>query len=216
MNMTEFSWVAARALTEMLEKEADEADVIRFGIEVFVGEGIKLLILIYGAMFLDMLWPVMTVYLTAGVLRLISGGAHLTTYRDCLLVSTGTFLGFGLLSKILAPALSGGSLAWVLGTVWLAVLVMVLRYAPADNPAKPVTSPEERKRFKILSSVFVILWGLAMFTMWVFLPGERTIVLASTLAVLFQSITLTPGAYQVARWLTKAERKGGENNAEKA
>ena len=132
------------------------------------------------------------VALSSGLLRLVSGGAHAKRFYRCLLIGTALCLVGGY-----------GAVVGVVPDEWLPMgivsagfigLIVVYKYVPVATKAKPITEPQRRRRFQILSACFLVLWvGISLFL----LPKERVLVTASFFGVTWQLFTLTPAGISV-------------------
>lgn len=133
----------------------------------------------------------LVVLFTIFVLRSFSGGAHCTSPVRCTLTSAFLIPAMGKLTEAAGAQLTQPALTLaVLGGGTLAAWLF-WRLAPVDSPAKPVTSPEVRKRFRYLSiltaagTIFlqlILLWLTSI---------SRSLILAVTAGMLWQAFTLT-------------------------
>lgn len=136
--------------------------------------------------------PVETFFAAAagGLLRKASGGRHMSTPARCLATGALTYPPAALLASK-AFNLWGGTAGFLVAVVVLsfACLAMIYRFAPVDSPAKPIVSPDFRKKLHRLSLFFaVVLLFPALFnhdTGWgVSIIGGLTLQSASLLPVL--------------------------------
>jgi len=135
--------------------------------------------------------PQTLVALTASALfRLPAGGAHCTSYGRCLIGSLFAFTMIGILAK-----LSGGLGSWTSPvfyiTLGLAAVVTLLR-VPVDNPCRPMLETRERLRMK--KWAWGVLAGYVMVASMLSLSQDM--VLAASLGILLQLVTLLPMGYK--------------------
>jgi len=191
-------------------KDPERLEIVTYGLEIALGALVELLAIMGAALWLGIGPETAAALVTLLLYRFGSGGAHCTAYYRCLLSSVGalTLVGWG--GRVLAGVLPGDV---VLGFALLAFSVSlpaVWRWAPADTPANPVTSPRRRR--------FLRNWALAFLGAWllfVVVQGDwvgRELLYASALAVILQTITITPAGYRLMalldhglRWLLPLE-----------
>ncbi|SMB94636.1 accessory gene regulator B [Thermanaeromonas toyohensis ToBE] len=178
--------------------------VITYGLEIALGALGEVVAVISVGVLVKMFPEMMAAFLTQAVYRLGAGGAHCTAYYRCLV------------SSLMALLLTAGSARYlekimpewgVMGLALAATLVglaVVARWAPADTPANPITNPLRRNFLRRLSFLFLTSWSIAVFLArgWV----KVSILYASIIAVLLQTLTVTPLGY---RLLERVDRSLG-------
>ena len=95
MSVHELSVRCAAYLARELDADRIQENRMAFGLELFLGELIKLILVIMISLLLGILPEVLTVTLAAGFLRLASGGEHCTAYYRCLIGGITCFLVLG-------------------------------------------------------------------------------------------------------------------------
>lgn len=168
------------SLTEQPEKE----ELYGYGLEIILGGLFKIFILVVLATVLGMLQLTIAVIMTSFLYRLLSGGAHCRAYNRCLVVSIVSFLVLAYLAKLsLALEISPQSILFVILALTLFIAV---KYAPQAPDNKPIEGVKKFLFLKTLSVGFIIVW----FVMISYLPVGMA--LASTYALMWQSVSLTP------------------------
>lgn len=171
-------------------RDKPEEEVVSFGLEVIIGVSLQLIVFIITAGYLNMMTEMMAILITMSSYRLLSGGVHCSAYYRCLILSLATLISLAYLGRWLAFTIERG-LPSVATLIFVVGLVTAWRWAPADTPAAPIVNPARRARLKKASYGWLMAWLLVILAGfeqgW---PGATLV--ASCLAVLFQSFALTP------------------------
>jgi len=140
---------------EMSDIDDERAEVIKFGLQILLGEIPKFFIMIGIAYLLGVFKLSLIAFFILLPYRGMSGGFHLKTHIGCI-VSTCTFYcGVALLSKyILLNDIAKYIL--IISTMIFGIFMIKL-YAPADTEDVPILSKKIRKQKQILSYVFLVL-----------------------------------------------------------
>ncbi|MHB8170191.1 MAG: accessory gene regulator ArgB-like protein [Thermincolia bacterium] len=138
-------------------------------------------------------------------MRSYSGGAHATAPIRCNIIGVNVFVSIGLMAKyfngLVNPLLLIIPVALIsFGAIYL--------YAPAEAPGKPIQSMLKRATFRTSSFILLVFWTV----MAVFLALNSTaldgFLLASTLGICWQSISLTPAGHRLMELLDKGLQLG--------
>lgn len=182
-----------------LKLSEDKLEIITFGYRLFTYSFWGYFFIALLAYLLDTLQATLTAALTASIFRIFSGGAHASNQRRCVIIGTLIFNILGLLATICYNVIPLYLLNWLFGVMAIIALTIFIIYAPADTPGKPITIKVQRSKLKGISIVLLVFW--VMFCKFVF-KGETNIrklyLLASTLGLAWQSISLLPITY---RWI---------------
>lgn len=190
-------------VSDMLERELsltpEQKEVTIYGLYVLLSTCTGIISIVIAGWLLGVLGLSLVTVFTASGLRVLSGGAHSQSLRNCTLMGV-----------IIAPAIALAakhfhgyfSLPVMLGLVMAAALFSgwsILRYAPADTPNKPIISESYKATLRRLSMSYALLWFLLMTVLvtgfWIATPYD--VILASTLGIIWQSFSLTPLGYKL-------------------
>ena len=140
---------------EMSDVDEERAEVIKFGLQILLGEIPKFFFMIGIAYLLGVFKLSIITFLILLPYRGMSGGFHLKTHIGCI-VSTCTFYcGVALLSKYIE--LDSVMKYTLLICTMLFGIFMIKLYAPADTEDVPILSKKIRKQKQILSYIFLII-----------------------------------------------------------
>lgn len=179
------------------ELEADQSQESRmgFGLELLLGDLVKLVCILTLAYLLGILVEVFVIMMTASMLRLASGGEHCSAYYRCLLGGVICFLLLGCLVQHLNVILSTAGILISSGVAFIISVFILWRYAPGDTENKPITDAAEKKRFKQLSLIIAAIYLGIMLDLAIF-PGTLPLVLPIAIGMLEQSFTVSPWGYR--------------------
>ncbi len=194
MSIHELSVKCAAYLAREVDADRIRENRMAFGLELLLGEIIKLLLVITLSYLLGILPEVLTITLTAGFLRLASGGEHCSAYYRCLVGGIACFMLLGGAAHILNPLISKAALWLTVCTGTLVSALILWKYAPGDTVNKPINTTEEKQLFKKWS--FIILGAyLIIMVLMMQSPAARLLVLPMIIGILEQSFTVTPWGY---------------------
>ena len=142
-----------RIQKQMPEIDEEKAEVIKYGLELIIGEIPKLLLLFIVAAVLKIGWLVIFAYITMLPYKIVAGGVHLKTNIGCTIGTFVVYFGNVLLSKYIVIGPIEVKIAIVIAT-FIYSIIMISIYAPADTINLPILRKKERKLKKILSFVF--------------------------------------------------------------
>lgn len=159
-NITDYTQLSqilsARRHKEYKLLSKDEViEVLQYGLEGFLGDFIKSLIILTIGILFNILIPAIFIMLAFCTLRLLAGGFHMDNYSKCL--STGSIL-------FLVPAwfiqYYNSYLTVNYKFIMISILIsfiIVYMYAPVDSENKPLTNNDKIKyKFKSLFYVYVL------------------------------------------------------------
>ena len=155
-------FILNRMKKEMPDITKEKEEVIKYGLQLIIGEIPKTLLLFAVSFLLGFGWYMLFAYITIMPYKMVSGGIHLHTHLGCITVSAISYYGTILLSKFLnldsLEKYKLIALSFVFG------ILMISLYAPADTENLPIISKKERKTKKILSYIILtITLGIAIF-----------------------------------------------------
>jgi accessory gene regulator B len=96
--------------------------------------------------------------IAGGVLRLFSGGTHCSTPLKCMFTGAAlyTFVGWSA-TKAYNLVLDKFSLSLLMVALAMLSLLIVVKYAPVDCPAKPISSADYRNKLRNTSVIVTLI-----------------------------------------------------------
>lgn len=146
---------------EMPEIDDERAEIIKYGLQIFLGEFPKLFIMLGIAYILGILKLTLITFFILLPYRTFSGGFHLKTHIGCIISTCLFYCGVTILAKIIVLN-KIIKYSFIIATFILGI-IMIKLYAPADTEEVPILSEKVRKQKQILSYVFFTL-GLIIAT----------------------------------------------------
>ena len=140
---------------KMPEIDDERAEVIKYGLQVLLGEIPKFFIMLAIAYILGILKLTLITFFILLPYRGASGGFHLKTHIGCIITTCTFYCGIAFLSKIIQ--LENIEKYIFILLVGIFGIIMIKKYAPADTENVPILSKRIRKQKQIQSYIFLIV-----------------------------------------------------------
>lgn len=202
MSIHEISEQFAAYLARELNSDRRQELRMAYGLEILLGEIVKLLVIILCAWMLGILPQVLTITISAGILRLASGGEHCSAYYRCLIGGTAWFLFLGWVVRSLGVVLATPVISVTAGWLFFISLAIILKYAPGETENKPINGEAERKKFKKLSVFIMVAYG-AVLTLFSSLAVLNPLVLPMAAGIMAQAFTVSPAGYDFIHFIDR-------------
>lgn len=178
---------------EMPDIDDEEAEVIKYGLELIIGEVPKILLLFIIAIVLKIGWLVIFAYFTMLPYKIVAGGFHLKTNIGCTIGTLSIYYGNVLISKYITWTQIYTKYVVIL-IAFVFSMIMVSLYAPADTVNLPILTKRERKTKRILSYVFATITLLVAIII-----KDNILSNILLLNVLIESICISKVAYKLTK-----------------
>lgn len=188
------SYKSADYLMKQMNGNHESRRVYYFGFQIVIGAILKGLLLILLAGITQTIIPSLTIVAVFVALRVIAGGYHMNTYGKCIVASLGMFISAALISKYTYHFWNRISIVVFIILTFIVSLAVLLKWAPSDNPNRPITKQEEITKFKGLSVVFIIIWLFASLIAAYF--KFNMYALAGCFGVVLEIFTITPSGHR--------------------
>lgn len=137
----------------MPEVDDERAEVIKYGLQLLVGEVPKIFIMMGIAWALGILKLTLICFCMMLPYRMYSGGFHLKTHLGCIIGTSIMYTGNAFVSQLFVIPVMWKIVVSVILLVF--AIIMIYLYAPADTEDVPVIAKRERKKRKVISYVVV-------------------------------------------------------------
>jgi accessory gene regulator B len=154
-----WSYGCAKKLALILNENHQKKSVYYYGFQIVIGAIVKGIMLVGISLVLGVLLPTLIITVTFASLRMLAGGYHMDTYGKCIFVSLGLFIVSSLVANYTYANWQGVHIILLILVTFILGLYVLIRYAPKDTPNKPITSPDEIRKFKRLSIMYLFVWG---------------------------------------------------------
>jgi accessory gene regulator B len=177
----------------MPDIDDEEAEVIKYGLELIIGEVPKILLLFIIAIVLKIGWLVIFAYFTMLPYKIVAGGFHLKTNIGCTIGTLTIYYGNVLISKYITWTPVYTKYIVILVT-FIFSIIMISSYAPADTVNLPILTKKERKTKKILSYIFATITLIVAIVV-----KNNTLSNILLLNVIIESICISRIAYKLTK-----------------
>ena len=182
-------------LTNKIRKENSEidderAEVIKYGLQLLVGEVPKFFIMIAIAWGLGILKLTVISFILMFPYRMYAGGFHLKSHIGCIIGTSLMYTGNAFISQYIHIPLTQKIIFAIL--LWIFAIIMIYKYAPADTEDVPVISKKERKKRRNISYVIVSIMVISGC-----LVKDNIISNIILIGALLQTISITRIAYKL-------------------
>ena len=181
-------YIVEKMKKKMPEIDEEKEEIIKFGLQMIIGELPKMFILIGAGFLFGVGWYMILAFFALLPYRAMSGGFHLKTHIGCIVGTVLFYYGNIIISKLLY--LTDFQKIILIILVYIFGMLMVSLYAPADTENVPIISKHERKKKKILSFFTLSLTLIVA----AFVP-DRMISNILIIGTILQSLSITRLAY---------------------
>lgn len=180
-----------RIRAKMPEVDDERAEVIKYGLELIIGELPKMFLLFIIAWLLGIFKYALISFAIILPYKLVSGGVHLKTHIGCILGTSLFYCGNVFISKYInIPDIKNQIIFSAI--ILTFAIIMISLYAPADTENVPILRKKERTKKKIIS--YIIVTAMIIIS---FLVKDRVISNMFRVGVLLQSIMISKLTYNI-------------------
>lgn len=180
-----------RIRAKMPEVDDERAEVIKYGLELIIGELPKMFLLFIIAWLLGIFKYALISFAVILPYKLVSGGVHLKTHIGCILGTSLLYCGNVFISKYINIPDSKNQIIFS-AIILIFAIIMISLYAPADTENVPILRKKERTKKKIIS--YIIVTAMIIIS---FLVKDRVISNMFRVGVLLQSIMISKLTYNI-------------------
>lgn len=185
----------------------EQAEYLAFGAEILLGSIVKLCILFFIAVVLDIVREVIILLVVTGLIRTLSGGAHCSAYYRCLITSVFILTALGYTVNNIHPFIKQFPTIVLVGIIALSIY-LYWRYAPQAPLNKPFESRTKEMAFRRYTLISVVTLSIIS----IVLGANSLIGWTMVFALLWQAFTLTSVGHRfIGSWdvLLTFKKKGG-------
>lgn len=185
------NYIVKKIRNKMPEIDNERAEVIKYGLELIIGEIPKIFLLFIIGFLLGIGKLTLFAFLIMLPYRALTGGFHLKTHLGCIICTNLFYCGNVMLSKYIVfdPII----IKYIaIALIWIFSMMMINIYAPADTENLPILSSKERKIKKRLSYIIATI----ELVIAIFIPNS---VIANIIifGILLQTLSITRIAYKL-------------------
>lgn len=185
------NYIVKKIRNKMPEIDNERAEVIKYGLELIIGEIPKIFLLFIIGFLLGIGKLTLFAFLIMLPYRVLTGGFHLKTHLGCIICTNLFYCGNVMLSKYIVfdPII----IKYIaIALIWIFSMMMINIYAPADTENLPILNSKERKIKKRLSYIIATI----ELVIAIFIPNS---VIANIIifGILLQTLSITRIAYKL-------------------
>lgn len=180
-----------RIREKMPEVDDERAEVIKYGLELIIGELPKMFLLFIIAWLLGIFKYALISFAIILPYKLVSGGVHLKTHIGCILGTSLLYCGNVFISKYInIPDIKSQLIFSAIALTF--AIIMISLYAPADTENVPILRKKERTKKKIVS--YIIVTAMIIISFFI---KDKVISNMFIVGVLLQSIMISKLTYNI-------------------
>lgn len=180
-----------RIRAKMPEVDDERAEVIKYGLELIIGELPKMFLLFVIAWLFGIFKYALISFAIILPYKLVSGGVHLKTHIGCILGTSLLYCGNVFISKYINITDIKNQIIFS-AIILIFSIIMISLYAPADTENVPILRKKERAKKKIIS--YIIVTAMIIIS---FLVEDRVISNMFRVGVLLQSLMISKLTYSI-------------------
>lgn len=208
-----WSYSCANHLALQLKENHEKRRVYYFGLQALIGELVKTVFLVIISLILGTFLPTLLISVFFASLRTLAGGYHMDTYGKCMISTLSIFILAGIFAQHTYLYWETTGLLIFTIAVFASGIFILKKWAPADTPNKPITEPEEIRKFKRLSISYILVWFPLMLVLLYF--KLNICVLSGCMGILLSASIVTPLGYRLFQGLSRSLDKVGKNKKRK-
>lgn len=180
-----------RIRAKMPEVDDERAEVIKYGLELIIGELPKMFLLFVIAWLFGIFKYALISFAIILPYKLVSGGVHLKTHIGCILGTSLLYCGNVFISKYInIPDIKNQIIFSAI--ILIFAIIMISLYAPADTENVPILRKKERAKKKIIS--YIIVTSMIIISFFV---KDKVISNMFRVGVLLQSLMISKLTYNI-------------------
>lgn len=189
-----WSYGCAKYLARVTNQNHNKRSIYYYGFYIIISSIIKLSIIVTIALILDILIPTLIIMFIFASLRTFAGGYHMDTLGKCLFVSMLLYVIAALITKYSYQEWSLLSITLLIISTLFIGFFTLRKYAPKDNPNKPITDPIQIKKYKKNSQIYLII--LIIISSILILLNLYIYVLSICFGILLELFSISPLGYK--------------------
>lgn len=193
--MEKISFKIANKISSELNFDEDKRQVVQYGLLALVQLFFYVFFIVLIGIFFGVALEALVVLFSVSLLRKYSGGAHSDSIIVCTVFGVFFCLAFSIIIKhFIIGFISFYSLSFLMLIIYATSFLLIDKYAPVDNPNKPIKTEKKRLRMKKYSYATLLFYFAVSLALLFF--GKTNKILFSydlclLVGVIWQVFTLT-------------------------
>ncbi len=194
MTIHDLSEKLANHLSE-ITGDPKKAPILTYGLELIIGESVKIIALILTAYIFGLLIPVLLILCTSVPLRILTGGQHCSSSFRCLI---GTIIIIPILAFSARLISTGMTQVQLLVFIFIESILFIgvlVKYGPGYSVNYPNPSTQILSKVKKHALIFLGSWLVVILLLCYFVDSNKLnalIITSTSVGVLWQGFLITP------------------------
>ena len=182
----------------------EDQEVVAYGLEVTFSLSISLILAVALGYLLGIVAETLMVALVWMIVRSLAGGAHCSTIWRCAIFSTLVMVVLGGAAGFFSSFFDQKLVIVIILLCGFIALTITFLWAPADNPKNRILSASRRRKFRDRALAVEIALIMFLLLACLFTVNKySSLLLAAVLAMLVETLTVSPVGYRVIAFLDK-------------
>lgn len=164
----------------------EEIETIMYGVETIYITVTKTIIIFSIAGILGIFKELLFLLIAFNIMRIPAFGLHASNGTICLIFSSLLFIISTILCKYVELPI------YLVLILYILMLINIILYAPADTVKRPLINQKKRKRYKIISIIFTLLFFILSMII-----KDNLVVNSLTFGLLIECILINPLTYKM-------------------
>ena len=148
----------ADTITDELSLSNEQRDVIEYGAFALLQTLLSIFVVAFFGFLFGVFYESLIVSFSISILRKSSGGAHASKPSICVIIGTFFSVAIALFMKYIVSKISFTYLLVFALFVYLFSFFVIYKKVPVDSKAKPINSPEKKKKMRKQSYIITSLY----------------------------------------------------------
>jgi accessory gene regulator B len=211
------SYNFAYLLSRELKTDHEQRRVYYYGFKIIIGGSFKLILVCLISLLVGSFIPTIIVAITFASIRKFAGGFHMDTFNKCTIISLLLFITFGSTAQYTFDLWPTACILAIILIAYSFAFFAVLKWVPDDNPNRPITEPDEIKKFK-KQTILVLTFYAAILTLVLLLKciNFKLYILSICFGVSLEMFTVTPSGHKffdaIKHAFQKTKKKTAHNS----
>lgn len=195
-----WAYGCAKYLAEHLKENHQKRGIYYYSFQIMISNILEVSALILISLILGIFGVIAVTLLTFVIMRSAAGGYHMDTYGKCMMASLALFILTGLIAQYTGAYWSMTVIILFIALSFVLSIYIIAKWAPRDNPHKPITDPKEIRKLKGLSYTYLLIWLFTVLLLSYF--KLNSYVLSLCFALLVEMFTISPAGYAFFDWIS--------------
>lgn len=164
----------------------EEIETIMYGVETIYITITKTIIIFSLAAIMGLFKELLFLLIAFNIIRIPAFGLHASNGTICLIFSSLLFIISTFLCKYVEIPI------YILVILYILMFINIILYAPADTVKRPLINAKKRRRYKIVSIIFILIYFILTIII-----KNNLVINSLTFGLLIECILINPITYKI-------------------